>query len=91
MAAGTRRQGFEAALIDEHALAGLQSGLLIRALCGMRVTPDRSMGARGSHHAWVREGVALFEALRTARQHSFGQTETFGEIVVPAGGPPAQP
>lgn len=116
--------------------------LLNRTVCGIRWTPDQHQGRRSDYYAWIREGLALFDALRsasvdavevfptaswtrwhgprgavpracwsrsalaslglegvplrtnqdqrdaiaaavTARQHSLGSTDTYGEIVVP--------
>lgn len=116
--------------------------LLNRAVCAIRWTPDEQHGLHGDYYAWVREGLALFHALRsasvdavevfptaswtrwhgrrgaltrarwsgsalaaqglegvprrtnqdqrdaiaaalTARQHTLGSTDTYGEIVVP--------
>lgn len=115
---------------------------LNRNVCGIRWTPDRQSGAADDYYAWIREGLALYEAIRplgiavaevfptaawtrwsgprgmstrarwsrealtslrlvgvpqrtnqdqrdaiaaavTARQHTAGRTEAFGEIVVP--------
>lgn len=115
---------------------------LNRAVCGIRWTPDEQQGSHGDYYAWIREGLALFAALRTegvaaievfptaswtrwhgprgavtrarwslsalaslglegvpahtnqdqrdaiaaavtARQHTLGQTDSYGEIVVP--------
>ena len=177
---GAERKGFDAALVDEHALRELRRGLsvalvvelaaawspvlvavdgprtcapdghtarddeceLARAVCGIRWTPDRARVQTGDYYAWVRHGLELFGALAsrgipaievfptaswtrwsgprgplsraqwsraglaalgvagvpartnqdqrdaiaaavTARQHSQGLTESFGEIVVP--------
>jgi predicted nuclease with RNAse H fold len=40
--------------------------LLNRAVCGIRWTPDERQGLRSDYYAWVREGLALFAALRSA-------------------------
>ena len=117
--------------------------LLNAAVCGIRWTPDRHVGSQGDYYAWIREGLALYQALElrelavievfptaswtrwagprgaatrawwsrealaqlslealpartnqdqrdaiaaavTARQHSNGEAEAFGEIVVPS-------
>jgi predicted nuclease with RNAse H fold len=121
--------------------------LLNRAVCGIRWTPDEHEGSRNDYYAWIRGGLALFDALRsagveaievfptaswtrwhgprgsltralwsrsalasldlecvpartnqdqrdaiaaavTARQHTFGRTDAYGEILVPK---PARP
>ena len=128
----------------ETARAGERA--LNRSVCGIRWTPDEASGATGDYYAWVRAGLALYEALEpldtrvievfptaawtrwsgprgklsrarwsrtalaslglegvpprtnqdqrdaiaaaaTARQHTAGRTEKFGEIVLPLSHP----
>jgi hypothetical protein len=33
-------------------------------VCGIRWTPDHRSGAIGSYYEWIREGLALYDALR---------------------------
>jgi hypothetical protein len=101
---GGERKGFDAALIDEYGVLGMQrrlpaaavlelvsvagptlvgidgpccwapdgetsragERLLNRAVCGIRWTPDQHQGLRSDYYAWIREGLALFDALRSA-------------------------
>jgi predicted nuclease with RNAse H fold len=121
--------------------------LLAKTVCGIRWTPDAATLQVGDYYEWIREGLALYEALDragidtievfptaswtrwfgergaarrstwtqagiaglqladipkrtnqdqrdavaaglTARHHTDGRTERFGEIVVPRAGPP---
>jgi predicted nuclease with RNAse H fold len=36
---------------------------LAKAICGIRWTPDAEHVAEGDYYAWIREGLALFDAL----------------------------
>jgi len=45
----------------QHSRAGERQ--LARSICGIRFTPERSRVERDPYYAWVREGLALFDAL----------------------------
>lgn len=48
--------------------------LLNRTVCGIRWTPDRHAGATIGYYSWIREGLALYEALEL---HGIAAVEVF--------------
>ncbi len=47
-------------------LSRAEERALARAVCGIRYTPDRARLAAGRYYEWVRNGLALYDALAAA-------------------------